>query len=144
MIIRVRGIPPYDGDYPFDPASFTVREHQTVRRISGLRPLEWQDGFDGGDAGLVAAFIVVAVQRARAGEKVNEDAFLDSDLAGVQFDAGDVEATPDPTTGDPDDSLTPSGLPGRDDSAPTLEATPFPTGTLLSASSVSRPIRSAG
>jgi len=144
VIIRVRGIPPYDGDYPIDASSFTVREHQTIKRVSGLRPLEWSDGFDAGDFGLVAAFVLIAVQRARPGEKVSEDAFLDSDLSGIEFDVSDVEATPDPQKGEPDDSSTPSGLPGRDDSAATSAATPFPTGTRSLAASESRPIRSAG
>jgi len=144
MIIRVRGIPPYDGDYPLNVQAFTVDEQHMVKRLSGLRPAEYVDGFENGDAALVAAMIIIAVRRARPNEQIREAPFLASTLETVEFDVTDEEegGDPLPASGPADTSMR-SGSPSRGGSA-TPEPIPFPTGVPSSESSESRPSRSAG
>lgn len=74
-LIRLKGVPPYDGEYEFDDdRSFTTRELRWIKQISGYRAGELQDGFEAGDADLVLALVVIAMNRAG---KVDRDDVLD-------------------------------------------------------------------
>jgi len=59
--IVLDGVKPYDGRWPLDAtADFTTREWGVIKRLSGYLPLTVNDGFQGGDPELFAAFAVIA------------------------------------------------------------------------------------
>ena len=63
--IVLEGVKPYDGRWPLDAtADFTTREWGVIKRLSGYLPLTVDDGFQGGDPELFAAFAVIALVRA--------------------------------------------------------------------------------
>lgn len=75
--IVLEGVKPYDGRWPLEmSADFTTREWGVIKRLSGYLPLTIEEGFQGGDPELFAAFAVVALVRAGRVEASDaQDAF---------------------------------------------------------------------
>lgn len=74
-LIRLSGVPPYDGEYEFDnDRSFTTRELRWIKQIAGYLPTSLREGFEGGDADLVIAVVVIAMHRAG---KIDRDHVLE-------------------------------------------------------------------
>lgn len=59
----VTGMPAFNGEYPFEIESFTMRELQIIKRISGLRTNELDEAIAAGDNTLMLALAVIAVRR---------------------------------------------------------------------------------
>jgi hypothetical protein len=59
----VTGMPAFNGEYPFEIESFTMRELQIIKRISGLRTNELDEAIEAGDNTLMLALAVIAVRR---------------------------------------------------------------------------------
>lgn len=122
--IVITGIPPYDGEYPFE-ANYTMRELHTIKRLADVRAGELMDALEAGDSDIVVAAAVIALQR--AGKTPDEEAIWDADMGAIQLVAG--EETTDPTM--PNPPAEPSEGSGAG-SAPTTanpETDPNPTGT---------------
>lgn len=77
-LIRVKGVPPWDGEYEFEEdRSFTTRELRWIKQIAGYLPASLDEGLEGGDADLVIALVVIAMQR--TGKIAREDVLTVAD-----------------------------------------------------------------
>jgi hypothetical protein len=91
---HIEGLPPYDGDYEIDLASFTHRELHTIKRVTskdgspGVRAGEMEDAFAAGDTDLVVAFCLVALQRANL--SVDENRLWDAPVGAISLVADEV------------------------------------------------------
>lgn len=65
----IKGIKPYDGEYPLDDSEFTTREWSWIKKISGYLPMTAEEGFKGGDPELFVALAVIAMVRAERVQK---------------------------------------------------------------------------
>lgn len=101
--IKVRGVPPFDGDYPFDAASFNGRELHTIKEISGVRGGELGEALKAGDYDLVVAFTVIVLRR--AGLTVHPDQILEADIGAIEVDLDDEQEAEER----PPDSAPPNG-----------------------------------
>jgi hypothetical protein len=59
----ISGIDGFDGEYPIDIGSFTMRELNIIKRVSGLRAGEIEDALKAGDSDLLVAIATLAVRR---------------------------------------------------------------------------------
>lgn len=75
--MRIDGVAGFNGEYPLDMTYFTNREYDLIRRISGVRAGELQDGFAAGDAVLIMAVAVIMVWREK-GTQPPLDPFWDA------------------------------------------------------------------
>lgn len=73
----IKGIKPYDGEYPLDDSEFTTREWSWIKKISGYLPLTAEEGFKGGDPELFVALAVIAMVRAERIQKSDAMAVAD-------------------------------------------------------------------
>ncbi len=96
--ISIKGVPPYDGDYPIELERITNRELSTIKRLSGVRGAELSDAFAAGDNDLFVALTIIALQR--SGKIVVEDAIWDAESGSITFNLGPVEEEV-PETGPP-------------------------------------------
>lgn len=131
MIIRIKDVPPYNGDHEVG-EPFTAREVHIFKRIGGILPGDFEDAARRGDVDLVIALAVIALRR--KGEQVNEDALWDSELGRIELVGEDDEAdaVPPPTplslrsSGVQSDS---SGIPGSGDGDSPPDSSLSATGT---------------
>lgn len=99
--------------YPV-PESFTYRELQTIKQVTGLRPAEFEDALSSGDPDIVVALAVVCANR--AGHRITEDDILDLEVGGITVegdeddptDAGDAAEAAKPATTPADGGTPPS------------------------------------
>lgn len=89
LVIKIPGQIPRK--YPL-PDSWTYRELQTIKRISGLNPGRVLDALEEGDPDVVIALAVVTAQR--AGHNITEHDLMDLDSDAVVFDSTEDEPTP--------------------------------------------------
>lgn len=102
----VTGVSPaFDGDYPIDIGSFTMRELQIIKRMSGVRAGELEEAFNAGDSDLILAIAVIAVRRNGKQWEVFERLAWESDLTAITFVGEEVAEEAAPLT------LTPPVLP---------------------------------
>ncbi len=134
--ISIKGVPPYDGDYPIELERITNRELSTIKRLSGVRGAELSDAFAAGDNDLFVALTIIALQR--AGKIVAEDAIWDAESGSITFSLGPVEeevpesGPPSPPPTDPGANVTGGDMNGSSgaDSEPTGALNPeIPTAT---------------
>lgn len=100
--IKLEGVPPLDGVYPFDADTFDGNEMHLIKKISGVRGGELKEAIEAGDYDLVIAFAVIALQR--AGKKVSADQLRAAAIGTITFDAGEAEAEERPPS-----SASPNG-----------------------------------
>ncbi len=104
--IKIVGVPPYDGEYELPTSGFTGRETHYIKRVSGLRPKEFDEAMEALDTDVMLSFASVALQR--AGHKVDMELW-DADLEHC------FQVVPDEEAEDADRPLastpTPSGQP---------------------------------
>lgn len=83
--------------YPV-PDSFTYRELQTIKQITGCRPAELEDALTSGDPDIVVALATICA--ARAGHKISADDLFDLEVGAITIDGdeSDVDES-DPTSG---------------------------------------------
>lgn len=95
--------------YPV-PESFTYRELQTIKTVTGLRPAEFEDALNSGDPDIVIALAVICAQR--AGHNMTADDLMDLEVGAITVEGDDEDPTADgaeaeaPTT-TPEDGGTP-------------------------------------
>jgi hypothetical protein len=103
----VKGVPPYDGEYPLDFSSgLSNGELHKIKEFTGIRAGEMTAAMAAGDSDLTVAFAWILLTR--AGHTVNIDA-----LWAAPPDAFDVAGEDDPEEDEvrPPDSPTPGGEP---------------------------------
>src|SRR3954470_24068417 len=66
-IIKLSGVPPWDGRYEFNLKAQPLSTHEWgwIKRLSGWMPLTIEEGYDGGDPELYATFAAIALCRAK-------------------------------------------------------------------------------
>lgn len=101
----VTGMPAFDGEYPIDIGSFTMRELQIIKRMSGVRAGELEEAFAAGDTDLILAIAVIAVRRSGRLWESFERLAWESELGAISF-VGEEEVAVDAVP------LTPSKLQG--------------------------------
>jgi hypothetical protein len=116
----VTGIPAFDGEYPINVQSFTMRELQIIKRMSGVRAGELPDAFNAGDSDVILAICVIAVRRNGRDWESFEKIAWDVDFDAITFIA---DEEPDDDTGTAGDAVpliprTPSGDAGNSDAEP--------------------------
>lgn len=121
--IVIDGIFGYDGEYDIDFGTLTMREHHTIKRLSGLRALEISEAWLAGDLDLVLALAVIALER--AGRRVNETVLWDAETGKIRLVfTEDPQAGPDgDEEGDeerPPEGEAPPAASSGDASRPTL------------------------
>lgn len=84
FLIRVNGVPPWDGEYPLD-ITFKNRELHQIKTLTGLRPAEFQDAIEQRDADIVVAMALIAMRR--AGKGVTADELWDAEAGSLVLDA---------------------------------------------------------
>lgn len=147
--IVIEGVKPWDGSYDFDidDRPLTQREWGWIKRLAGYMPLTINDGWQGGDPELFAAFAVIAMHRAgRIAASDAQDMYdrfadvpfgtairLELDPAGLQ----DGDARP------PAGNNSSNGSSSGDDSRTSSGMWAPADGTPASATSESAPARSA-
>jgi hypothetical protein len=87
------------------PESFTYRERQTIKNVTGLRPAEFEDALESGDPDIVIALAVICAQR--AGHAITADDLMDLEVGAITVE-GDDE---DPTTAGAAESEAPTTTP---------------------------------
>lgn len=94
--------------YPV-PESFTYRELNTIKQITGCRPAELEDALSSGDPDIVIALAVVCAKR--AGHNIKADDLFDLEVGAITLEGDEVDES-DPTSGvtDPDE-VTPEMIP---------------------------------
>jgi hypothetical protein len=87
--IRLKGLPPYDGDYPM-PEDFDLGELYFIEREVGVRAGEVRDAVAAGSVGVLACVVAIALKRAGKGD-------VDMRLLWAAKDENiDVENAPEP------------------------------------------------
>jgi hypothetical protein len=96
----VTGIPAFNGEYPIDIGSFTMRELQIIKRMSGVRAGELEEAFTAGDTDLLLAIAVIAVRRNGKQWEAFEKLAWESDVAAITFvgEEEEVAEEADPLT----------------------------------------------
>jgi hypothetical protein len=105
----ITGVPGFDGEYPVDIGSFTMRELQIIKRMSGVRAGELEEAFGAGDSDLILAVAVIAVRRNGRLWETFEKLAWEADVASITFVGEDEEVAPD---ADPLMPPAPSGSSG--------------------------------
>ena len=106
--------------YPV-PDSFTYRELQTIKTVTGLRPSDFEDALNSGDPDIVIALSLICA--ARAGHQMTQDDLLDLDVGSITVE-GDDE---DPTTAGDANADQPATIPadgGTPDSSGSTDSDP--------------------
>ena len=143
--IVIEGIKPYDGRYEFDldQRELTTGEWGLIKRHSGYLPLTIDEGFQGGDPELFAAFALIALcragkidprQTAEVFERITEAPFGPTIRFEGEPRAEEDDAGPPESSSSENGSTSGAALPTSSESS--TEILP-PSGTPGSATSVS-------
>jgi hypothetical protein len=100
-IIRIAGIPGWEGDYPLDLAYFTNRELHEIQQVAGVRVGEMEEEFSRGNNDLIVAVAAVAIRR--SGRRPDVDALWDAVSGSIVLADEDEEGVveDDPPTSPP-------------------------------------------
>lgn len=90
--IVITGIPPYDGEYPFE-SNYSYAELHTIKRLAGVRGGELMDALESGDSDIIVAAAVIALER--AGKNPDEADIWKATVGSIQLVG---EPSTDPTT----------------------------------------------
>lgn len=145
--VKIKGGTPFDGEYEIPTSGFTGRETHYIKRVSGLRPAEYDEAMAKLDPDMMLAFASIALQR--MGRQVDMELW-DVDLEHCFEVVPDVEeedadrppaiATPGGVRSEPGavpngtDNATSSGENGNE-TGETRPPTPLLTGDLGSVTS---------
>jgi hypothetical protein len=91
----ITGVAGFDGEYPVDIGSFTMRELQIIKRMSGVRAGELEEAFGAGDSDLILAVAVIAVRRNGRLWETFERLAWEADVASITYVSEDEEVAPD-------------------------------------------------
>lgn len=103
--------------YPV-PESFTYRELQTIKTVTGLRPVEFEDALNSGDPDIVIALAVICAKR--AGHNITAEDLMDLEVGAITVE-GDDEA--DPTTAGDANADQPATIPADGGTQPSAVST---------------------
>jgi hypothetical protein len=118
----VTGIPAFNGEYPVDIETFTMRELQIIKRMSGVRAGELSEAFNGGDASVILALAVIAVRRNGKDWEQFERVAWECSFDAFEFFADEeVADEPDPLT-----NKNENGGSGNSSEQPELSGPPSP------------------
>lgn len=129
LIVRIKGVPPWDGDYPLE-LKFNHRELHLIKKIAGVRGAELEEAFLAGDTDMVVALTLIALKR--DGKTVPEDDIWEAGTGAIVLD---VEAEEDDVV--PPVEVTPSAEsssvadgsgPGTNGGSDLPETIPSPSG----------------
>lgn len=84
----------FDGEYPIDIGSFTMRELQIIKRMSGVRAGELEEAFSAGDSDLILAVAAIAVRRNGRQWEAFERVALETEVGSITF-VGEKEPAAD-------------------------------------------------
>jgi hypothetical protein len=116
----VTGIPAFNGEYPVDIETFTMRELQIIKRMSGVRAGELSEAFNGGDASVILALAVIAVRRNGKDWEQFERVAWECSFDAFEFVADEeVADEPDPLT-----NKNENGVDGNSSEQPELSGQP--------------------
>ena len=101
--IRIEGVPPWDGDYDFDP-SFKNRELNRIKNITGIRGGEIAEALAAGDTDLMVALAVLALER--QGKSVDPDDFWNAEVGAITYIGEDDAGPPADSSQSESDSET--------------------------------------
>lgn len=87
----VTGMPAFNGEYPIETGSFTMRELQIIKRMSGVRAGELEEAFSAGDSDLILAIAVIAVRRNGKAWEQFEALAWETDLEAITFVADEED-----------------------------------------------------
>ena len=76
--------------YPI-PESFTYRELQTIKTVTGLRPGDFEEALTSGDPDIVIALAVIC--SSRAGHKITPEMLLDLEIGAIGVEDDDENPT---------------------------------------------------
>ena len=134
ITIRIEGLhPKYDGDHEVDLTHLKTGEIKEIKRLSGLRPLEYGDAFALGDTDWVVGLASVALRK--DGIPVVDDVLWNAEVGQIKLvmpdDEDDVDPPtarqPEPQLPEPDESGSSSGS-GSSASSDSQETTQPPSG----------------
>jgi hypothetical protein len=98
-LIRIEGVPPYDGDYEID-MNMTNRDLHTIKQVAGVRAGDLNDALEHRDLDLVVALAVNALRR--AGKPIDMDVLWDSEAGRILLVGDEADAVPPPpASGEP-------------------------------------------
>lgn len=115
LVIAIPGEVPRK--YPV-PDSFTYRELNTIKTVTGLRPAEFEDALASGDPDIVVSLAVVCAQR--AGHKLTRDVLMDLDVGSITIEGDDEDPT---LAGEAETSNEPATTPEAGGTQPSLVST---------------------
>lgn len=108
LIVRIKGVPPWDGDYPLE-LKFNHRELHLIKKIAGVRGAELEEAFLAGDTDMVVALTLIALKR--DGKTVPEDDIWEASTGAIVLDV-EAEAVEEA------DAVPPAEVtPGKDSSS---------------------------
>lgn len=121
LLIKIPGQIPRK--YPL-PDSWTYRELQTIKRISGLNPGRVMDALEEGDPDAIVALAVVTAQR--AGHNITEHDLMDleADSVALEFDEDEASPTEADEANDKQQTTTIPALGGTPDSSASTASDP--------------------
>lgn len=102
--VVISGVPPWDGEYPFD-GTFKNRELRTIKQISGLRAGELVEALNAGDTDFMVALAAVMLQR--AGKNPDPEELWNAEAGAILY-VGEAEDAGPPAEGSPQESSTES------------------------------------
>jgi len=92
-VLRIEGVPPWDGDYPIDIEQFTNRDLHMIKEVSGVRAGELGDEFARGNNDLIVAVALIAAKR--NGRDIPPDDLWDAPVGKIALIVdGDADADP--------------------------------------------------
>lgn len=131
LIVRIKGVLPWDGDYPLE-LKFNHRELHLIKKIAGVRGAELEEAFLAGDTDMVVALTLIALKR--AGMNAPEDDIWEASTGAIVLDVEaeeEADAVPpaEVTPSEPSSSVNVVGSgPGTNGGSDLPETTPSLSG----------------
>jgi hypothetical protein len=125
--IRIEGVPQYDGEYPIDVSTLTMRELHQMKQLTGLRLFEFDSALAVGDLDVIVGLAVVSLQR--AGKTVDADLIWDAELGAVSLIVGDDDGPPAESPNEPHSGEQTSSGDASSSDSDSQATTPPDTGT---------------
>jgi hypothetical protein len=129
-------VPGLAGEYEMVPLpDFTLRDWHTVKELSGLRPLEVEEGLQKLDLDLLLAITVVTLRR--AGKAFQVDQLWETKPGAIQFDFTEETPSPPPVSGS--DAANAASTVSSNGSGAASPATGHPNGSGIPGSDTGAP-----
>jgi len=120
--LRITGIPGLDGDYPLELTSFKNKDWRLIKRVSGVRPLEFQEALQAGDNDVLISITMIALER--AGKLYQEEWLWEADSGGISIVQVETEDDADPPALETSPATSAESAPSGQDSSDAGESSP--------------------